>query len=70
MKVWKNNHGPFHKSDLDDPNPPEEVEYMIVALVEVEGKLYDQELWFDSWDDVQGWVMHFASKIDPIEVRV
>ncbi len=69
MKVWKINSGPYHRDEVDDDELPDELEYMVVALVEVDGELYDQEFWFGSWDEVQMWVMHFKSKIEPIEVN-
>jgi hypothetical protein len=69
MKVWRLVSGPYHRNEIGDDELPEELEYMIVALVEREGELYDQEFWFESFDEAMVWVMHFKSKIEPIEVN-
>lgn len=69
MKVWRIISGPYHRDDVEDSEVPEGLEYMLVTLTETDGELEDQEFWFGSWDEVQQWVMHFKSKIDPIIVN-
>lgn len=70
IKIWKINHGPFHVDEVDDPHVPEGLEYMIVALVEFDGELSEQEFWFGSFEDAQVWVKHFQTKIEPLEVNL
>jgi hypothetical protein len=70
VKIWSIQHGPFHKSDLEDPsNVPDDLEYFIVAKAEVGGEIEDLEFWFQTFDDVQVLVKHFQTKIEPIEVN-
>ncbi len=70
VKIWAILHGPFHKDDLEDPsNVPDDLEYFIVAKAEVDGEVQDMEFWFQTFDDVQVLVKHFATKIEPIEVN-
>jgi len=69
VKVWKISHGPFHVDEVDDPNVPEGLEYMVVALTEIDGELHDMEFWFGSLEDLEVWTKHFATKIEPIEVN-
>lgn len=69
LKVWKINHGPFHVDEVDDTNVPDGLEYMLVALVEYNGELSEQEFWFGSFEDAQVWIKHFQTKIEPIEVN-
>lgn len=69
LKVWKISHGPFHVDEVDDPNVPDGLEFMVVALVEYDGELSEQEFWFGSMEDVKVWTDHFATKIEPIEVN-
>lgn len=70
VKIWNITQGPFHVEDVEDDNVPEGLEWMVVALVEFDGELSEQEFWFGSFDDVQVWVKHFQSKIEPIEVNL
>lgn len=69
VKIWKISHGPFHVDEVDDDNVPEGLEYMVVALTEIDGELHDMEFWFGSLEDVNVWVKHFQTKIEPIEVN-
>lgn len=70
VKIWNISQGPFHVDEVEDDNVPEGLEWMVVALVEYAGELSEQEFWFGSFDDVQVWVKHFQSKIEPIEVNL
>ena len=69
IKVWKINHGPFHVDEVEDPRVPEGLNYMVVALIEVDGELSEQEFWFGILEDVNVWIKHFQTKIEPIEVN-
>lgn len=69
IKVWNVTDGPYHRDEIDDPNIPEELEYMLVCLVEVDGHMVHKEYYFSSLEDASVWVDHFKTKIEPIEVR-
>jgi len=69
VKVWGVVSGPYHRDDVDDPNVPDGLEYMLVCQVEVDGEVTVSEYWFSSFEDSQVWVKHFQSKLEPIEVN-
>jgi hypothetical protein len=69
VRVWNITSGPYHRDEVDDPNVPEELEYMLVCLIEVGGEMLHKEYWFSSLADASIWVDHFKSKIEPLEVR-
>lgn len=69
IKIWGIVSGPYHRDEVDDPDVPDGLEYMLVCQVEVDGELTVSEYWFDSFEDSQIWVKHFQSKIEPLEVR-
>lgn len=69
VRVWGINAGPFHRDEVDDPHVPDELEYMLVCKIEVDGEITVQEFWFSSLEDANIWVDHFYSKIEPIEVN-
>jgi hypothetical protein len=68
VKVWNVTSGPYHRDEIDDPHLPEELEYMLVCLVEIDGELANKEYWFSSLKDATVWVDHFKNKIEPIKV--
>lgn len=54
----------------DDQHPPEDANYVIVALVEDDmGEMQDVNMWFDNKADADDWVKHFQTKIDPIVIQ-
>ena len=69
VKVWGIVSGPYHCSEVDDPDLPDGLEYMLVCKVEVDGELTVAEYWFGSFEDANRWVSHFQTKIEPLEVK-
>lgn len=41
-----------------------------VCKVEKEGKVFDMELFFDSFDDAYQLIRHFSKSIDPLELEL
>lgn len=69
VKVWNVISGPYSREEVDDPNLPEELGYMLVCLIEVDGELTHKEYWFSTFEDASVWIDHFKTKIEPLEVR-
>lgn len=68
MKIWGITEGPFHASELDDPNIPDDLEYMMVCKVEVDGSIIQKEFYFNTHEEAYHLVKYFSSNIKPIEV--
>lgn len=69
VKVWNITNGPYHRDEVDDPDIPDCVEYMLVCLIEIDGETLHKEYWFSSLEDATVWVDHFRTKIEPLEVK-
>lgn len=67
LKIWGVVAGPFHKDEID-ADLPDDVEYMLVCKVEVDGELTVHEYFFENFEDAHQIVEHFRTRIEPIEV--
>lgn len=62
IKVHQVISGPWEDEDSD--------EYFNLCLVEYGGELIHDEIWFESFDEAYGMVVHFTKSIDPIEINI
>lgn len=71
--VWGITDGPYNKSDfpdeeLLDEGIPEDWDWMIVAKIEVDGKIGSANLWYSTLDDAYSIIKYFDTNIEPLEL--
>ena len=73
LKIWGIMEGPFHRDDfpedeLDDLGISDDVEWMIVAKIEEDGKIGTVNFWYETFEEVDALVGYFKFNIEPLEV--
>ena len=71
VKVWGVVEGPINIDETGqrDEDTPDDAMWYMVCKTEIEGKIEDVNFWFEDLDDAYEWEKHFATKIEPLEVR-
>lgn len=51
---------------VDGPYEDEEYGYFLVCLLEINGELYTEDVYVETFDEAYGMVKHFSTSIEPI----
>lgn len=67
--LWDVRGNPYHRSEVvEDPGMPDEYEYMIMGLVEVDGDMQYLNLWYQTEEECYLIIKHFKSSPEPLEL--
>lgn len=70
LKIWHILSGPYSREEVEDPYVPDGLNYMLLCKAEYQGKVFDREFWFESFEEAQVVVNHFKSSIEPMELNI
>lgn len=70
--LWEVLDGPFRRDEFDltrfDQDIQEDFNYMLVVLIEEDGKLGPVNFWYETHEDAKAVVDYFKSNIEPLEL--
>mgnify|MGYP003633167738 FL=1 len=70
LKVWGIIEGPIHCEDLPERDDlAEECKFLLVCKAEDNGKVFDQNFWFESLAGAYEWKKYFDKNIEPLEIE-
>jgi len=70
LKVWGIIEGPIHCEDLPDRDDlADECKFLLVCKAEDDGKVFDQNFWFESLDSAYEWKRYFDKNIEPLQLE-
>lgn len=67
IKIWEILEGPVAVEEFDSEyDVPEGSEYLLVCKVEIDGKLEEDNFWFEEFNDAYEWVKYFSKTAQPL----
>jgi len=67
VKIWGILEGPTVVEDFsEDYDAPEGATYYMVCKVEIDGKLEEDNFWFEDFNDAYEWVKYFKDTAEPL----
>lgn len=70
LKIWGVLEGPFSAEEVEDPNLPEGLEWMLLCKAELDGEVFHKEYWFSTLEDAHRWLVYFQKNIEPMEIQI
>ena len=69
IKIWEILEGPVAVEEFDSEyDAPEGSEYLLVCKVEIDGKLEEDNFWFEEFNDAYEWVKYFSKTAQPLVI--
>lgn len=69
VKVWQILEGPISVDEIPEDEHPEKSTHFCVCKAEINGKLEELNIWFESFDDAYLWQSYFQTYIEPLELE-
>ena len=67
IKIWGITAGPIAVEDFDEVyDVPEGSTHYMVCTVEIDGKLEEDNFWFEDFNDAYEWVKYFSKTAEPL----
>tara|TARA_R100001082_G_C4352770_1_gene155356 strand:- start:1219 stop:1461 length:243 start_codon:yes stop_codon:yes gene_type:complete len=69
LKIWQILEGPISIEDVPlEESCPENSTHFCICKAEIDGKIEEMNIWFESFDDAYSWFKYFKSHIEPLEL--
>ena len=71
IKIWQILDGPFaiEEVPIEESDHPEESTHFCICKAEINGKIEEMNIWFESFDDAYEWQNHFKTSIEPLKIK-
>ena len=70
LKIWQILEGPISIEDVPlEESCPENSTHFCICKAEIDGKIEEMNIWFESFDDAYEWQNHFKTSIEPLKIK-